>query len=125
MVPGLVRALVVPPLPGRQYQVFAAGEEVGGGVARPIGRTGPISPMGPIGQCTPHHPTTLSPTIISFPYGPGGPPVSPATNPPVRVGFLGAGQMATALARGWLTPAPVAPPASKPRPPLPEPPPRS
>ncbi|HKB03028.1 MAG TPA: pyrroline-5-carboxylate reductase [Gemmataceae bacterium] len=28
--------------------------------------------------------------------------MSPATSPPLKVGFLGAGQMATALARGWV-----------------------
>ena len=33
----------------------------------------------------------------------------PPTSPPLKVGFLGAGQMAAALARGWLAAGLVAP----------------
>jgi pyrroline-5-carboxylate reductase len=46
--------------------------------------------------------------------------VSPATSPPLKVGFLGAGQMAGALARGWLTAGLVAPSGCKASDPFPD-----
>jgi pyrroline-5-carboxylate reductase len=45
--------------------------------------------------------------------------VSPSTNPALRIGFLGAGQMAAALARGWLAAGLVAPGTCKASDPVP------